>query len=56
MSGYEVTHPGGSVEHYNDEAGATWMKRLTDTYLRDPHVTGYQLPASTSQETAQQEP
>jgi bacterioferritin (cytochrome b1) len=31
-------------------------KRLTDTYLRDPHITGYQLPASTSQETVQQEP
>ena len=22
-------------------------KRVTDTYLADPHVTGYQLPAST---------
>ncbi|HYE28657.1 MAG TPA: VWA domain-containing protein [Allosphingosinicella sp.] len=32
MSPYEVTHPGGSVEHYNEEAGAVWMKRLVDTY------------------------
>jgi len=24
-------------------------KRVTDTYLRDPHVTGYQLPSSTAQ-------
>src|SRR4028119_1624184 len=32
MSPYEITHPGGSVEHYNEEAGAVWMKRLTTTY------------------------
>ena len=32
MSPYEITHPGGSVEHMNEEAGATWMKRVTDTY------------------------
>src|ERR687894_976783 len=32
MSPYEVTHPGGSVEHYNEEAGAVWMQRLTTTY------------------------
>jgi uncharacterized protein with von Willebrand factor type A (vWA) domain len=32
MSPYEVTHPGGSIEHMNEEAGAVWLKRLTDTY------------------------
>jgi uncharacterized protein with von Willebrand factor type A (vWA) domain len=32
MSPYEVSHPGGSVEHYNEESGAAWMKRLTTTY------------------------
>ncbi len=32
MSPYEVTHPGGTIEHMNEEAGAVWMKRLTDTY------------------------
>ncbi len=32
MSPYEVTQPGGSVEHWNDEAGATWMTRVTDIY------------------------
>jgi uncharacterized protein with von Willebrand factor type A (vWA) domain len=32
MSPYEVTDPGGSIEHMNEEAGATWLKRLTDTY------------------------
>ena len=32
MSPYEIQHPGGSVEHWNEEAGATWMKRLLNTY------------------------
>ena len=32
MSPYEITHKGGSVEHYNEEAGATWLQRMTTTY------------------------
>jgi len=32
MSPFELTHPGGSVEHFNDEAGALWLKRITDIY------------------------
>jgi uncharacterized protein len=32
MSPYEITHPGGSVEHHNAESGAVWMQRLTNTY------------------------
>ena len=32
MSPYEVSHPGGSIEQMNEEAGAVWLKRLTDTY------------------------
>ena len=32
MSPYEITHKGGSVEHFNEEAGAVWMQRLTTTY------------------------
>ncbi|HVF83511.1 MAG TPA: VWA domain-containing protein, partial [Sphingomicrobium sp.] len=32
MSPYEISHPGGSIEHMNEEAGAVWLKRLTDTY------------------------
>ena len=32
MSPYEITHPGGSVEHMNEEAGAVWLQRLTTTY------------------------
>ena len=32
MSPYEITHPGGSVEHMNEEAGSAWLHRLTTTY------------------------
>ena len=32
MSPYEIVQPGGSVEHWNEEAGATWMQRLLETY------------------------
>lgn len=32
MSPYEIAAPGGSVEHYNDEAGQVWIDRLTHTY------------------------
>jgi len=32
MSPYEITQPGGSVEHMNEEAGAVWLGRLTATY------------------------
>jgi hypothetical protein len=32
MSPYEIAAPGGSVEHYNDEAGQVWIERLTRTY------------------------
>ena len=28
MSPYEITYPGGSVEHWNEEAGAVWMDRV----------------------------
>ena len=32
MSPYEIVQPGGSVEHWNDEAGEVWMRRLVDVY------------------------
>ena len=32
MSPYEILQPGGSVEYHNEEAGAVWMKRMTDVY------------------------
>ena len=28
MGPYEITYAGGSVEHWNEEAGAVWMQRL----------------------------
>jgi hypothetical protein len=34
MSPYEIVHPGGSVEHWNEEAGAVWMQRLLQTFPR----------------------
>jgi uncharacterized protein with von Willebrand factor type A (vWA) domain len=34
MSPYEIMQPGGSVEYMNEESGATWMRRLLDTYPR----------------------
>jgi uncharacterized protein with von Willebrand factor type A (vWA) domain len=32
MSPYEISHPGGSVEHFNEEAGSVWMQRMVNTY------------------------
>lgn len=32
MSPYEISYPGGSVEHLNEEPGSVWMKRLLNTY------------------------
>ena len=32
MSPYEILQPGGSVEYNNPEAGADWIKRLTNTF------------------------
>jgi uncharacterized protein with von Willebrand factor type A (vWA) domain len=34
MSPYEVVYAGGSVEHWNDEPGAVWIKRLLNTYSK----------------------
>ncbi len=34
MSPYEITYPGGSVEHWNEEAGALWLQRVADVYER----------------------
>ncbi len=34
MSPYEIAYAGGSVEHWNDEAGAVWIKRLLNTYSK----------------------
>ena len=32
MSPYEITYPGGSVEHWNEEPGAVWIQRLKQVY------------------------
>jgi uncharacterized protein with von Willebrand factor type A (vWA) domain len=32
MSPYEIVAPGGSVEHFNEEAGQVWMQRVLATY------------------------
>jgi len=34
MAPYEITHSGGSVEHWNEEAGAIWMQRVLDTFSK----------------------
>ncbi len=32
MSPYEITYPGGSVEHWNEEPGAIWVDRVTQQF------------------------
>ena len=32
MAPYEITNPGGSIEHWNEEAGSVWMKKIMTTY------------------------
>ena len=32
MSPYEITYPGGSVEHWNEEAGAVWLDRVSGIF------------------------
>ncbi|MBS0393916.1 MAG: VWA domain-containing protein [Proteobacteria bacterium] len=34
MGPYEILQPGGSVEHWNDEAGSVWLGRLQRAYPR----------------------
>jgi len=34
MSPYEIVQPGGSIEHWNEEAGAVWMQRLCAAFPR----------------------
>lgn len=35
MSPYEITHPGGANEHWNAEAGETWLRRVVSAW---PHA------------------
>ena len=34
MSPYEIVQPGGSIEHWNEEAGSVWMNRLMEVFPR----------------------
>ena len=34
MAPTEITHPGGSVEHWNEDAGGVWLRRIAETYPR----------------------
>jgi uncharacterized protein with von Willebrand factor type A (vWA) domain len=34
MAPYEITHPGGSVEHWNEETGYAWLQRFVQTYKK----------------------
>ncbi len=34
MSPYEIVYPGGSVEHWNEESGEVWMRRVLNVYSR----------------------
>ena len=41
MAPYEVTQPGGSVEHWNEEAGAVWLRRFIDKYKKVIWINPY---------------
>jgi len=45
MGPYEITYPGGSVEHWNEESGAVWMKRLLQHFSQaiwlNPQMESY---------------
>ena len=32
MSPYEIAYPGGSIEHWNEEPGSMWLKRMLDHF------------------------
>ena len=34
MSPYEIIYPGGSVEHWNEEPGVTWIQRMLNNFSR----------------------
>ena len=34
MSPYEIIQPGGSIEHWNDESGEVWLRRLCYHYRK----------------------
>lgn len=44
MSPYEIVQPGGSIEHWNEEAGSVWMQRLMRTWPRHVWLNPEQQP------------
>ena len=32
MSPYEIVHPGGSIEHWNELPGSYWIKKITNYF------------------------
>jgi hypothetical protein len=34
MAPYEISNAGGSIEHWNEESGSTWMRKLFNNYER----------------------
>ncbi len=42
MSPYEIAQPGGSVEHWNDEAGSVWMQRVSEKFEKLIWLNPYQ--------------
>ncbi len=52
MSPYEITYPGGSVEHWNEEPGAIWLQRIAEIYphlvwINPTHPSGWDYSGST---------
>ncbi|HYQ38104.1 MAG TPA: VWA domain-containing protein [Pseudomonas sp.] len=45
MGPYEITHAGGSVEHWNEEPGFVWMQRFMDTYKKLIWINPYRQDA-----------
>lgn len=44
MAPYEITQPGGSVEHWNEEAGYLWIRRFMETYKKLIWINPYPQP------------
>ena len=41
MGPYEITHAGGSVEHWNEEPGYKWMQRFMEKYKKLVWINPY---------------
>ncbi|MBJ9977143.1 VWA domain-containing protein [Pseudomonas sp. S75] len=41
MAPYEITQPGGSVEHWNEEAGYVWMQRFREKFRKIVWINPY---------------